>query len=359
MILEVDGVQYSDFKRLSLSSRLDALCQQFSFEAVRRGNNALPFKGGEACRILDGTDVLLTGNIERLDVDYSDTGHVISLSGRSLTGDVVDSSLRAVGDYSGRISLKRCIELALKDIGSSIKVVDNAGGPFFAGPEDKVSPEPGENAFAFMEKLARKKQVLITSNGGSDIVITRAATVRSSGVLQNVLGATDNNILSGSVSFDGTGRYSKYTFASGGNPLSLNLSGVVSADDVASQGGSVTDTEVRSGRQLVMQNESSTSDGGCLERARWEADLRKARGRVYAVSVQGFRTGASDIWAVNTIVPVADDFTGITGNMLINDVTLVESSDRGSITSMTLMPPNAYTLQLEEPPAQEVGFGLV
>jgi len=359
MILEVNGTAYGDFTTISVSSRLDALCKQFSFDAVRVGNTPLPFKGGEACRILDDADVILTGNIERLDVNYAVNNHSITLSGRDKTGDVVDSSLRAVGDFQPPITLKRCIALILSDIGSSLAVSDGAGTESFKTASDLIAPEPGQNAFEFIEKLARKRQVLLTSDGDGNIVITRAATVKSTGKLQNIIGATDNNIISGSVSYDGTGRYRDYTFASSLNPTALIKAGITDLASIVSQSGSVTDSDIRRGRQLVLQGESSLSSGKSRERILWEADLRKARGRLYSVTVQGFRTQEGDLWAANTLVPVVDDFTGITGEMLINEVTFNYSNDQGSTTALTLMPPNAYTLQLAEPQAQEVGSGLV
>jgi len=359
MILEVNGVAYSDFTSISVNRRLDALCAQFSFEAVRIGNTPLPFKGGEACRILDEGDLILTGNIERLDVNYAVGSHNITLSGRDKTGDIVDSSLRAVGDFNPPITLKRCIQLAIRDIGASLSVIDRSGVESFQSAADMVAPEPGQGAFEFIEKLSRKRQVLLTSDGAANVVITRAASTRSTGALQNILGAADNNIVSGSISYDGTGRFRDYTFASSLNPIALIKAGVTDLVDIASQSGDVTDATIRRGRQLVLQSESSLSSGNNRERALWEADLRKARGRLYSVTVHGFRTGDGDLWAVNTVVPVVDDFAGINGDMLINEVTFNYSVDQGSTTAITLVPPNAYTLELAEPQAQVLGDGLV
>jgi len=64
MVLEVNGVQYDNFTAASCEIRLDALSNTFSFEAVAAEGAALPFKGGEACRVIVNRQAVLTGFIE-------------------------------------------------------------------------------------------------------------------------------------------------------------------------------------------------------------------------------------------------------------------------------------------------------
>jgi prophage tail gpP-like protein len=359
MILEVDGTPYDFFTNAQVSVRLDAIARQFSFGATASSGLVLPFRGGEACRVLDGEDALLNGHIERLDIDYGATRHAIAVSGRDKCGDVVDSALTATGDFKPPITLKRVVQKALADIGASITVIDNAGTESFKKSSDLVAPEPGQNAFEFIEALARKRQVLLTSNGDGALVLTRAATTRSTGALQNKAGADDNNILASSSSYDGTGRFRTYTMAAQGSPLALQDAGGMGSQ-ATDQAAAITDSDIRTGRQFVLQPETAMVRTDALARAKWEANLRKARGRLYSATVQGFRTyPGGPLWEVNTVVPVVDDFAGIYGDMLISGVSYAQDEQQGSTTTLTLVPTNAYTLELNEPKTEEVGIGFL
>ena len=361
MILEVNGTPYDFFTSISANIRLDALSREFSFVATRTNGTDLPFRGGESCRVLDGDDALASGHIERLDVSYDQASHGIALSGRDNTGDIVDSSIVDMSDLSAPITLRRCVQRVIANIGADIDVIDDAGGVNFQRAADLIAPEPGQNAFDFLETLARRRQVLLTSNGDGDVVLTRAATAQSQGRLQNVPGASDNNIIASTTSYDGTGRYHNYQFVSALNPIALNLGGgATDVGEVVAQRASVTDASVREGRQLGLQSEASQSNAVNQERAQWEANLRRARGRLYSATVQGFReVPGGELWGVNKLIPVVDTFAGIDGTMLISGVAFAYSQANGSTTTLTLVPPEAYTLALDEPIADEVGDGFL
>lgn len=360
MKLEINGVEYDNFTSASAEIRLDALSNTFSFGAVSTKATPLPFKGGEACRVRVDGETVLTGTIEVVNVDYSDGGHSITLQGRDKTGDILDSSLSPMSDLRAPITLKSIIQKAIANIGADIKVVDEVNPAPFNAAEDLSAPEPGENAFEFMESHARKRQVLLTSNGSGDVVITGASSAKSAGALQNILDAEDNNIIAGSVSYDLTGRYNAYKFASALNPISLLNAGDTGIGEVVAQEGNATDPNIRIGRQLVLVAEGPFSSDQDKLRAKWEANIRKARGRVYSVTVRGYRTGGDtgDLWAINTRVPIRDDFAGIDAEMLINTVTFGFDLQNGRQTVLSLLASNAYSLALEEPKTEKVGYGL-
>ena len=54
----------------------------------------------------------------------------------------------------------------------------------FSDAEDLASPEPGENAFAFIEKYAKKRQVLLTSDSSGRIVIDANSGIKADGAVQ-------------------------------------------------------------------------------------------------------------------------------------------------------------------------------
>ena len=359
MKLEVAGVEYDNFTSASAEIRLDALSNTFSFGAVSTQDTPLPFKGGEACKVLVDGEPVVTGSIEVVDVDYDGGGHSINIQGRDKTGDILDSTISTLSDIRAPITLKSLIQKSIAHIGADISVIDNANPEPFNAAEDVSAPEPGENVWDFIEAHARKRQVLLTSNGDGNVVITGPSGIKSAGALQNVLGAEDNNIIAGSVSYDTTGRFNVYKFASALNPLAIVNAGATGTPEIVSQSGSTTDPDIRIGRQMVLVAEGPFSSGQDKLRAKWEANIRKARGRVYSVTVRGYRTSGDtgDLWEINTLVPVRDDFAGIDAEMIVNTVTFSFDRQNGRQTVLSLLESNAYSLTLEEPKTEKVGVG--
>ena len=356
--LQVEGKRYTQFSSAVVGLRLDALSNTFDFQATSQDGNPLPFVGGESCKVIVDGEPVLSGFIEIVEVDYASDFHNISISGRDKTGDLLDSTLDSISDINAPITMKQLVERIISELGLDIEVIDNANPEPFNQAEDIASPEPGQNAFSFLEQYSRKRQVLLSSNGDGNIVITKSSGEFVNSPLRHKIGSDENNIISGSVSYDTTGRYNLYKFTSALNPIALNFAGVVPISDVVDQKGQINDSGVRAGRQLILISEEAFSDSQNESRARWEANIRKSRGRVYSVVVDGFRGLAGSLWGTNTVVSVVDEFSGIDANMLINSVTFADNLDSGGTTTIGLVDRNAYTLSLEEPKVQKVGNGL-
>lgn len=357
MKLEVNGTPYTNFTAASCTLRLDSVANEFTFDAVAPGAQALPFKGGEACRVLVDDEPVLTGFIEIVAVTYDGSSHRITVQGRSKTGDLLDSTIDTMDDLRGEgLTLKALAEQVIAKLGLTFSVIDEVSPQPFTGTEDIAAPEPGDNAFEFIEKYARKRQVLLTSDGDGNLVITANSGIVADGAIQHIIGAPDNNVIQSSFSYDTTGRFNAYKMAGGLNPVALNLAGETDLASLVNQGGGVSDSEIRAGRQLVIVAEVPFSDGSCEDRARWELNVRRARGLAYAATVPGYRVGGDtgDLWKINRIYQVVDDFVGKVEPMLANMITFTFSIDSGSRTSISFVGRNAYTTFIApDPYAQE------
>jgi prophage tail gpP-like protein len=357
MMLEVNGVQYTDFVSANCEIRLDALSNTFNFETVMTDGQALPFKGGDACKVIVDGETVLTGFIEVIDVDYDGESHSVNISGRDKTADLLDSTIDILGDIRGKeLSLKVIIENVIAHIGADIKVIDEVGPPLFNGAEDIAAPEPGDNAFSFISKYAEKRQVLLTSNGDGNLVIATNSGIPTDGAIQHIIGAEDNNVMEGRYRYDLTGRYNDYQMSSGLNPVALNNAGETDLASVVDQGGGVFDTEIRKGRRLTLESKTSMSSTECTKRAFWEADIRKARGTVYFAKAPLFRVDGTKgkLWEINRIYQIVDDFIGKVEPMLCNSITFSFDLDGGRVTSLGFVGQNAYTLDLTPDPSAEV-----
>lgn len=347
--LEVNGVEYTNFTRATCTVALDSLANDFSFEAVMPAGQQLPIKGGQSCRVVVDGVLQVTGWIESIGGSCSAQEHSISISGRDRTADLIDSDIDVMDDIRGTaVSLQKIISLVVAHIGSDLKVIDNAKPALFNVAEDIVVPKPGDNAFAFVEGYAQKRQVLLTSNADGDITITKSEPTQSAGVLQNAVAGIDNNILSSAWSFTGTDLFNKYIQKGQQDPQALDMGGASSADGVVSQKGMETDPAVRKGRQRVDVADKGFSTAQLKTRAAWSKKIRKARSVAYACTVQGFRNSGGELWAVNTLVPVYDEFADIDRPLLLNSITFAQDNG-GSVASLGFVEADAYALKASEP----------
>ena len=357
IFLEVEGELYGNFTSASVTRRLDALSGTFNFQIVSKFGNPLPIKVGDDVNVIVNNETILTGTVEVLAVSYNANQHIINITGRDLTGDLIDSSLDSLGDTLPT-TLKEIIELVLDQLNIGISVIDQANTEPFNQAEDVVAPEPAQNAFDFIEQYARKRQVLLTTNGDSDILITRSTGTEINSPLRNILNGSSNNIKSADVTYDTTGRFNIYKFASALNPIALNNTSDTSISNIVDQKGQVVDDEVAVGRQLVLISENPFSDSENDLRAEWEKNIKKSKGIVYNATLQGFLNDLNETWKVNNIISIVDDFAGINSRMLINSVTFSFDLNNGSQTRLGLVDPDSYNLAFTKPQSEEIGFGL-
>jgi len=357
MKLEVGGKQYTNFVSAVCELRLDSLSSQFRFEAVAPKGQPLPFKGGEPCSVYIDDEKILTGHIEVVDVSYDANSYTITVSGRDKTGDLLDSTIDTIPDLSGDgLTLKRIIEAIIDSVGLDIKVIDQVNPEPFTWTEVIAAPEAGERAFDFIEKYSKMRQVLLSSDGNGDLVITSNSGVTANGAVQHIIGGDDNNVIKSQFSYDTTGRYNFYKVASGLNPLALNQAGDTDLASVVNQSGGVLDNDIKRKRTLVLISDTPYSDAPCYDRAKWEADIRRARGLAYSATVPMFRVGGHTgrLWQINRVYQIVDDYIGKIEQMLCNSVTFTFDADSGSNTDLGFVGREAYTLFLPPDPLAEI-----
>jgi len=346
MKLEVNGKQFENFISAECEIRLDALAGTFRFSAVNPNGVEMPFKGGEECRVIVDGEAVLTGDIEVVEVDYDGENHDIVIQGRSRSARLLDSSIGILDDiFTDNLTLKSLIEKVADNIGLEISVTDNAKPAPFNPAEDLAAPEPGDNAFSLIEKFVRKRNVLLHPSADGGITIATNSQTVAAGRIQHIIGANDNNVMNSRFRYDSTGRFNVYEMASQLNPIPLVVTGGSDLASLVDQRGGVFDDSIKPGRRMVIVAEAPYSDEECEARAKWELDVRKARGLVYSCTVPYFRVGGTsgDLWRINRIYQIVDDFVGKIEPMLCNSVRYQYDDETGSTTQLSFVGRNAYT----------------
>jgi len=350
--LVVAGREFRGWTRVEVSRSIDSAAATFGFEATARWPdepNPIRIRPLQECQVYLGTDLVVNGLIDAVSPSYSATSHAIQVTGRSLTGQLVDCSAVDVGpQLRGQTVLQIARRLAAVygvgvdadvDVGDAVK---------------RFVLEPGETVFAAIERLARLRQLLVTDTPDGTLLLTRAGETRASGALaawsEAVTDDLDrpaqkrpvNNVLEASASFDASQRYTEYR-CRGQSVADDQTHGESAAHPDATE----TDDGLDVRRVLVLTAEGPADRATCRDRATWEAATRAGKSVSYQATVQGWRqTDGGDLWQVNQIVPVRDQIIGLEADLLVTEVQYTLGPD-GTRCAMRLAPRQGY---LSEPP---------
>jgi len=343
--LTVAGVNYKDFVSASANSSLGTISGTFNFTATATATEVLPVKPGQTCTVLVDDIAVITGYIEIVNIQYDDSSHTISISGRDKTADLVDCTMLAEeSDFNGKISFKKLCETAIEKSGvKGVSVVDEAKAEDF----DEISLESasvGETVHAFLEKYARKRQVILTSNGDGNLVIVKPAALKAKTKLVNGI-----NINRGGLVINLSNRFRTYIVKSQAGLSSTDDGGDINLEDATNSEGKVVDGAIREGRTLTIIDENANYKGGAQKRARWEALIRRANSVTANVTIQG--SGDGEVIIPNMRIEYQEQYgKGALPSalpMLVKSASYSFDITRGSETSLNLVRQNAYTLDLQ------------
>lgn len=355
MNIAIDGKQFDTFTEANVHTDMSEIARTFSITAETRGVQDIPFRKGQTVEISIEDDRIFTGFVERLDLRIDGDGQEYSISGRDLLADVIDSNLDELGDIG--LTVEHIAKVVLRKLGIAAKVIDlaNTKDRPFESHFDIVAPEPSDTAGEFLKSIARRRQVLLTSDGFGNLVITQGIGLRVDGRVVHRVDQVGNNIEAMEYVTDDSQRFGIYTTDS-----QLNLAALASqgnATPVAQIVGTTAafrDPAIRETRRRSVASESSYPLVDASQRARWEANLSRAEGTQYAVTMSGFRNGAGELWMENTAPIIQDEFAGINGRMLIKSVDYKDGAN-GETVRLSFTEPGAFQAQLALLEGQDLG----
>ena len=222
--------------------------------------------------------------------------------------------------------------------GISVSTETDTGAPF-----RRFRIEEGESVFEALDRACRFRAVLLLSDGRGGLILGSRLRMRGRSATRLERGV---NILAASGTASWLGRFSEYTLLgqqAGNDDLS--------AEEVAHVEATARDIGVSRHRPLTIIGEQSQDPDEAKARIDWEANVRAARARSAAITVQGWREvpdGA--LWAPGVLVPVSDDWLGIDQELLVSRVSQSLSS-AGTVTQLDLVPRDAFAQRAEPEPS--------
>lgn len=343
--IRLNGKEYTDFTNGSVSLSMENLVGSFNLIATANEYSSIPIKLNDYVQIITDGVQLMCGFIEIFSISYGIDSHIITISGRGVLADIIDSTLPESKVFSGSNTLKGIAGLILKDLGyKTNNIINNAGT---IKKFDAVDIEEAENSstiFEFLETMAKKRQVLLNTDSVGNLIFTKGNTGNAPTSLINILNSDENNVLSSEYSLDNSERFHTYVVKSSLNPTNNEVE--ESAEVIVNQSGKVTgvDDEVRSTRRTEIVVNGNINSNFCFKRAEWEYNIRRANSIIYTCTIQGHSFNGI-IWRPNKIVQIRDDFCNLHVNMLIKSVTFEYSLEQGSTTTIECVPKDSYTLK--------------
>lgn len=333
--LLVGGRLYGGWTRLSLQRSIEQVAGGFALDLTRRWPGVqLPvgIVAGQACQVRIGGEPVITGHIDSVDTDIGPNSAQMRVEGRDRTGDLVDcSAIHKTGQWRGATLAQIAADIAAP-FGIPVRLQTEAAEVF-----KRFALDDGERAFDAIERAARLRGVLVTSNALGELVLTRAGSTDSGVQLRE-----GTNLVSLSTSHSWRERHSV-----------VHLKTQVPGDDdengpqAAHLKASATDAGIDRYRPLIVMAEHGTSAKGLNDRARWEQQVRLGRGQRGQATVVGWRTGGDGfngaLWQPNTLVRIDSPTANLSAQMLIIGCTWSLSND-GTQTDLTFCRREAFEL---------------
>lgn len=318
---------FSGWESVTLVKQLDSLAHSFSLDLDDRFlpfSKDTPIRTGRQVKINFGRDRVLTGRIEKMDISFDKSLRQLTVSGRSLPGDLVDSTVEGATEY---------VNINLEDLAK--KLVAPFGLKVFLSVEpkiiDKFGVKLGETVFEALDRAARLQGFFWISTRDGNIRLTRAGRARAASELHQ-----DINFLAGKIVIDDSQRFSTYRVI-GQTAGSDSFNGVLSSGGE----GTAQDKGVTRNRPLTIIAEAAVDSAKAKERAEWELVNRIAMGSEITIIAQGWRQQSGDLWDINQIVHVHARSIGINSDLLIKSIEQTKNNS-GTFTDFTLVRKDSF-----------------
>lgn len=331
--LRVNGEEFSGFKGGEVSLGLDQLCSSFSLDYHdRRGTkNPVPIEDGDRCTLLIDDVVVMDGWVGSSDVEYDAKTYRASVTGRSLTCDLVDCTAAVRRNASVRTSwtnaaLSAIVGDLINPFGVQARYVGNMGANF-----SKFRVNKGERVADAITRLIRARG-MVAYTVGSDLVVARAGAETTQTVIR--LG---DQILRGKRHTSQDERFSDYYFK-GQTRATDTVNGV----NAAQLDGHVEDRGVTRYRPMMVVKGGQDSKADLGQLAVLERNQRAGRGERLTYTLRGWMRNEG-LWEPNIRVRVVDAMLNVDCEMLVVNVRYrFGPRDPGFVTELELTRPEAY-----------------
>lgn len=336
LTLQVGGQQLSGWQRVSVTRSMDSIPASFDLEVTEKFPNTadVNVQPGQACTVMIGGDLVLTGYVDRYATAMAADRHTIRVQGRSKSCDLVDCSAFVGLAYSPSYQVMRGSALAIAQaIAAPYGVtIQSSAGPGAQIPQFNINL--GETCWEIIDRLCRVSGFIAYDMPDGSMMLARAGTTAMASGF--ALGA---NIEQADISFSMDQRYSEYE----GHFLSVQEYGVEGPLTNSTAGPVQYDQGVHRFRKLIVVSEQMQGTQSlAAQRALWERNRRLGRSQQFNVTCDSWRDSAGTLWAPNCLAPIAAAEMKMPNASWVIGGVAYSRDETGQHAALTLMPPEAF-----------------
>ena len=349
LTLTVGNVSVTGWQRVSVTRPLAAIPSSFSIEVTEKYPNAadLDLKPGQPCTVTIGSDLVLTGYVDRYTSAISASQHTIRVEGRSKSEDLVDCSALVAGTSAGSES-KDGLQVVNGDVLSiaqrlakpyGVTIQTNVQGPFQAIPQFNINL--GETVWEIIDRITRYSELIAYDMPDGSVMLSEVGKQSMASGFR-----IGDNVETADVMFSMDQRYSEYE----GHLISTMALGTDAGVNTPGVGEIVRDDEVpRFPKLYVISEQFVMGQPLAGKRAIWEKNRRWGQSFNFTVTCDAWRDAAGKLWSPNYLAAIDAAALKLKHrDWLIGTVTYLRD-EGGQHARLSLWPPEAFSIEPTSP----------
>jgi|688.fasta_scaffold32883_8 prophage tail gpP-like protein len=332
VIVKIDGVEWVGWTSVQVTRSIDKAASSFTISVAPHPLNEkspLEVYPGSSVKIFYGKTLVLSGSVDNFDIDFDRESHQHSFTGRSKTKDLIDCSA-----LNSKAFKKQTIKQIASDLAAPYNV--QVKGEAEDTIESFQVNQDGESPFEAIQRLAEKRELLITDTPEGHLLITN----KSSGKSRNEIRMSHNEntkVLRGRFTNNESERFHE-VIVKGQYKSSDEAYGKKTSQVEATH----IDPEVRSTRKKILVADTSLDQGDAIKKARYQSQGNASKGVELTLDVQDWYGSAGDLWQPNQLVRVTIPICGIDAVFLMLSEVNFKIDENGTICSLKFNPKEAY-----------------
>ena len=330
----VNGRKFSDWETVMIHHDWAEAYPIFKFTTadvveVPMDWKLLRFKPGDDCGIYLGRELAIAGVIITRQVAYDASNHGVMLDGVGITwwahrASIVPEGNEDVGTYDN-MSFEQAARKVLAPTGINLVVV----GSLDATPFERLQSEPGETIWAFLERIARPRGIVMGSdNAGNFLAIGQHTAPVDAELIEG------RNIKKAQVTITVQDIYSMYIVL--GQTAANNQQNGTEASE---QKGQVGGSSRRYSPKLTTAEQPVWGQSEVQARAAAESIWSEGTIIQATITVQGWKRPGGGLWRAGSDVYVKSPMAMLDMVMKIQALTFTQSRESGTETALELVVP--------------------
>jgi prophage tail gpP-like protein len=348
LTLKINNQSYSGWESVHIHRSMSEITGAFAVSIdnfFKGGTDFTEIKIGQQVVIeIDGSQVL-DGWIDRMPIKYGKDFSRMDIFGRDNTCDLVDCSFDTTPNEWKLQTVENIIKNLCNPFGISVAVDITARAESLTVIDNFKATE-GMPVYELISELCRDNSIMPLNLGDGVLTLTKSASTRFAFDTISV----GENAVAGYLNQSNEDRFSSYKVK--GQGIGNDNKGLT---DFVTCEGIFSDSVITRERPMVIFSETPSTQGQCIQRAKWEAKVRAGYSRSIQFELPEWVQSSGQPWEINQLVRVSDEFSGIEDQMLIAAVDFIY--DTSDITRILCVDTNTFS-NSDDPITIKTGFDI-